>query len=416
MVSFRSALQRVARWCAVVTVAIAPATGQGVRTLVEPDPYTAGDKAALAAAGYVSLGPFPFGNNHTSAMVGELLGTEPLAWIETAHFRIGCALSPLELKGTEEWSRDWIDATRRELTELKRVLPHINVRTKVLDGWLRAHLIALRLEHLYAEVLANLGLREEWFPKRPGADARDAESFRGDGPYLGMREKFTVLLLQKAASHARYTRAYQGIEIGEPIRFHDGAFGCMYWGGSEETGNGLFHNDMALHAHLIFNVAHNLYTCYRGFSHDLPTWFATGLGHWHSRRVCPRFPTYDRRDDQDRDPRSEFWQWDKRVVGMAKFNVFEPLVTFLERDKAGEFNLEQHIESWALVDFLISTHKAATFRFLHALKAPLHGRLRAPTRPELAALQRAALAAAFDCDAEGLEGRWREHLLGKPKR
>lgn len=394
---------------------LAAARAQSVRVEVGPDPYTGGEADALAAAGYVSLGPFEFGTNHNTATVAELLGTEPLAWIETAHFRIGCALSPLEVKGKEEWSRDWIDKTRRELTELKKLLPRVNPRAKVLDPWLRAHLTAWRLEQLYAEVLANLGLREEWFPKEPG-DPRDPEHFRGLGPYLGMQQKYEVLLLRRSASHARYTRAFQGQEIGEPIRYHDGAFGCMYWGASEETADGLFAIDMALHAHLVFNVAHNLYTGYRAFGHDLPAWLSIGLGHWHARRVSPRFPTYDRRDDSDRDPRSAFWEWDQRVWGMTKHGVFEPLATFLERDKPGEFGLEQHIESWALVDFLLTTKKAATFRFLHQLKAPFHGRTRFPTPQELQTRQRDALRDAFDCDAAGLEQQWRDHVLAQRRR
>src|SRR5690606_14746572 len=133
-----------------------------------------------------------------------------------------------------------------------------------------------------------------------------------------------------------------------------------------------FRIDLALHAYLAFNVAHNLYTSYRSFGHDLPAWLITGLAHWHARRVSPRFPTYDRRDASDRDARSKFWDWQARVPGLIKNEVFEPLQQLLDRNNAGAFGLEQHIQAWAVVDYLIATRKQQTFAFLHRLKDPFH--------------------------------------------
>jgi hypothetical protein len=132
--------------------------------------------------------------------------------------------------------------------------------------------------------------------------------------------------------------------------------------------------------------------------------------------VSPRFPTYDRRDETDRDPRSAFWEWDKRVHGLTKHDVFEPLDAFIDRPTAGEYNLEQHIQAWALIDYLLANKRAATFRFLHQLKAPFHARMRMPTEQELQQRQRDALQEAFDCDAAGLEQAWRDHVLEKRPR
>ncbi len=386
--------------------------GQTTRAQVGVDPYTSGKPEALAKAGYVSFGPFPFGEGYTTGSITNLLGTEPLIWIETAHFRLGCALSPVALKGRHDWSREWNKLLKAELKELRKVIPGIKKKVKVLDPWLRAHLMAWRLEKLYAEVLANLGLRDEWFPKQ-SSDPQDAEKFRGLGPYFGMKEKFTVLLLQQAASHARYTRAYHGIEIKDPIRYHDIKFSCMYWGGSEETANGLYRIDLALHTNLTFNIAHNLYTCYRAYGHDLPAWVSTGLSHWHARRVSPRFPTYDRRDDNDGNARSAFWEWDKRVKGLVKNEVFEPLETFMDHEHSGKFGLEQHMQAWALVDYLLTTRKAATFRFLHSLKEPFHARRRVPSSQELRIRQRDAFRDAFDCEPAEMQVQWRKFVLGK---
>lgn len=383
---------------------------QSQRIAAEPDPYTRGEAHLLAKAGYENLGPFAFGTDQTTQGIEELLGTEPLRWIETKHFRIGCSLAAVACSGREEWRKDWLAQIRRELLELQGKLPSVKKRPKVLDPWLRAHLYAHRLEKLYSEVSDVLGVDDAWFPTRRG-DAFAPKEYRGQGPFFGMTEKFTVLLVQTGASHARYMRAYQGIDMSDPMRCFDSEFGCAYWGASEETANGLFRNDHALHANVVFNVAHNLYTCFRGLGHELPPWVATGLGHWHARKITPRFPTYDRKNEHDRNPRSTFWAWQGRVHGLVANRGFEALDTFMDRQDAGVFGLEQQIQSWALVDYLLTHKRSQARNFLHLLKEPILNRRRTPTAHELQVHQRESLIQAFDCDVEDLEAEWHKHVL-----
>lgn len=384
--------------------------GQGQRVKAGPDPYTNNQPKLLAKAGYANLGPFEFGTKQTTGTIEELLGTEPLMWVETEHFKLGCSLPPIALKGREDWRPAWRKQIDAELKELRRVFPGIKKKVKVLDPWLRTHLYAMRLEKIYDEVCEVLGVDDTWFPTRPG-EAIAPKEYRGIGPFFGMKNKLTVLLLRTGASHARYMRAYHGFEMKEPMRMHDVEYSCMYWGCSTETAGGLFHIDHALHANLAFNVAHNLYTSFRGFGHELPAWVVTGLGHWHARKVTPRFPTYDRQHDKDEDPRSAFWEWDVRVHGLVKNNVFEEVAPFIDRLDAGKFRVEQHMQSWALVDFLIK-HKHPQLRaFLMEMKDPFHARRRLPTAQELLVRQREALVRAFDCDVEDLEVAWRSAVL-----
>ena len=182
-------------------------SAQSQRKRAGVDPYTGGDQAQLKPLGYASMGPFELGTGHGTADVEELLGTEPLIWIETAHFRIGCSLSPLALRGPQDWSKDWVKSVRGELGELRPKLPkgRLKKRVKSLDPWLRAHLMAQRLERLYAEVSSVLGRDDAWFVNG-SQNANDPETFAGVGPYLGMAEKQVVLLLQKSGGLARYTR------------------------------------------------------------------------------------------------------------------------------------------------------------------------------------------------------------------
>ncbi len=65
------------------------------------DPYTKNDPERMRKAGYVSFGPFEFGElgskNITSEHVEDHLFYARIIWVETAHFRIGSTLTP--------WSR-----------------------------------------------------------------------------------------------------------------------------------------------------------------------------------------------------------------------------------------------------------------------------------------------------------------------
>jgi len=389
--------------------------GQATRAKAGPDPYTKNEPARLAKLGYDNLGPFAFGTNQTTGTIEELLGTEPLMWVETKHFRLGCALPAMKVKGREAWRRDWQKRVYVEIAELRKSLPGIKKKPKELDPWLRTHLFAMRLENIYSDVLDNLSVEESYFEAK-GIPATVPADYRGEGPFLGMKNKFTVLILRTKSSHARYTNAYHGFEMTEPIRIYDNQFGCMYWGCSTESANGLFHLDPALHAAVAFNVAHNLYTSYRGFSHDLPAWLSTGLGHWHSRKVSPRFPTYDRKNAEDEDPRSGFWQWDVRVHGLVKNEVFEGIEPFIDRKDAGKFGVEQHIQSWTFVDFLLANKKPQFAKFVSRLKDPFHARRRLPTAQEMQIRQRDAVTAAFSCKIEALEGAWRSDVLNNKKR
>jgi hypothetical protein len=142
----------------------------------------------------------------------------------------------------------------------------------------------------------------------------------------------------------------------------------------------------------------------------------TGLAHWHSRRVTPRFPTYDRKDDNDKEARTLFWEWNLRVRGLLKNNAFEPVAAILERPSAGAFGIEQHIQSWALVDFLMTDQKVQAMKFVHDLKAPMFGRRRPPTDAELSARQLECLQQCLGWTPAQFEQAWRAYALGKGSR
>lgn len=371
------------------------------RAEVPLDPYTKGDTASFARLGYGNVGgPFQFGAAHDSAMVTDLLADEPLCWIETTHFRLGCALSTLRLRG--DLGSDSVDQLRAELKVLATKLPNLKSDTRELDPWLRAHLTAQRLERLYSEVAANL--RES---ERDPTATRLAD---GNGPYLGMRERFTVLLLRKSSNLARYTNSYLGGETTNPLRRVDGKLDTALWCAAEECGEATLGHDLALHAHLAFNVACNLYGCYRGTAIDLPPWLLTGLGHLHARAVSTRFPAFERHEDRVRATAGPEWDWSKRTADMGRNGAFQPLPQLWSLTETATFGIEQQLQSWALVDYLIRTRRDQFLRFVRLYKDPFRGRRRATSDAEQLEHHQTPLRQALRLTVHELETEWLEAL------
>lgn len=363
------------------------------------DPHTGGLQAHLAAARYASLGPFPFGTNHDSADVQRLLPDERLCWIETRHFRIGCALPPVEVRG----SREWRARLGGELQVLAARLPGIDPRTKRLDRWLRAHLVAQRAEQLYADVIALLDCSADSFPTDTGEPAQ-GPGFRGVGPYLGMRQKFTILLLARGSNQAAYTEAHHGFASTEPIRLQDARFGALVFVAAGDCGAGIGDDEEALAALLTYHLAFNLYTGYRSFGHHLPAWLPHGLALWHGRAVSAAVPLVDVRNDADR----ESWRrWDLRLATMRKDWSFRPLDDLFARIELSRLDADDALHCWALVQWLLAERRPAFVRLFERMKDPFHGRLRFPTQAELLERQAEALLHAFGVTAAQLEQQWR---------
>src|SRR5262245_20697831 len=167
------------------------AAAQGeIKPFPKVDPYTKDDPGAKEKAGYASYGPFRFGDDHTTSQIETTLGGIPLIWVETEHFKLGSALPEHALTGDAAESKK----LKKELERLAERLPDVKVKVKKLDPWLRLHLFAQRLEDLYAGFLTRFRLAESDFPTAPpDASKKQAGGYMGEGRYLGMPAKFTVL-------------------------------------------------------------------------------------------------------------------------------------------------------------------------------------------------------------------------------
>lgn len=386
----------------------ANAAQQFVPAHADHDPYIGAGALALDSAGYLGLGPFEFGCNHTSLDIVTLLPDERIVWIETPHFRIGCGLPAVSVSG----SREWQEHLRAELTVLSGKLPGINPKTRVLDPFLRAHLCAQRLEVLYRDVLLLLGRSDDDFPAVPGHDPRQPERFLGLGRHLGMQAKFTVLLLAKSTNLQRYTAAHHGWATGDPTRHLDHRVGSLRIVAAGDTAHHIGDDEEALAALLTYHAAQALYSGYRSFGHQLPAWLPHGLALRHARQISTRIPLLPMRDEAQRE---QYRQWQKQLGVMRKDWSFTPLERLFAVVDEARLDPAESLQSWALIEWLASDRGEQLRAFVHAMKAPFHERLRFPTNEELLARQQAALQAAFGTDAVGLEAAWRQQSGPKTK-
>ena len=212
------------------------------------DPYTKNDPKAIAAAGYVSYGPFEFGcigdTPKTTTDIEDKLPYAQILWIETPHFRLGCNLP--------QWSVPMDMPTRTkirtELTELKKKLPKVNPKARRLDPWLRAHLFAWRLEKLYAETQALFGVTDADFPPNPDeVIIEEGKRYMGHGRYLGMKDKYLVLLFEELGTYQQYLSHFVGRDTKYPQRWHFKQVGSLMFATAENCENTDLRHDTAMH-------------------------------------------------------------------------------------------------------------------------------------------------------------------------
>lgn len=363
------------------------------------DPYTKSAPAKVEQAGYVSLGPFRFGDDHTTAQVETALEGVPLIWVETAHFKLGSGLPEYRL-GDDKLERERV---RVELEILATRLPDVKVKTKELDPWLRLHLLALRLETLYADFQRHLGLREGEFPAL-GEDPGDGS--RGRGPWLGMGGKFTVLVFERKADLARYGAAFFGVRAEEPLRRHLALSDSWLYATAGEF-LPADAPDAALACDLAAHVAQNLALGLRGVQGSVPPAVLEGLGHWFARRVDARFPVYSGSDPARLKGPAD---WPGEVRSRVEHQVFPPSAELFVEDPT-TLEWADHLVLWSRFDFLFAREDGAAGHFLRGLKAPLDPAAEPLGAEGQVARALAALEAATGGGLEAFDRAWSEWVL-----
>jgi hypothetical protein len=246
-------------------------------------PYCKGDPALMAKAGIRSHGGFEFGSADTKTIDGQL-ATSDIRWIETAHFELGFAL------GSHKVSVEEKEKFRAELGRLAEVLPAVDPREKILDSWLRTHLYAQRLEDAWKRFLDLMQVKESDFPD--GSKPYDLRGkYMGNGPYMGQKGKYEVLVVSSESTLANYLTQQFGLLIRKTQRWNlpeKEAMSVSINGGADEM-----REDEALHGHMVFNVTNNILDGYKHYSYDTPIWIREGLAHFMEREIEQKYNSFD---------------------------------------------------------------------------------------------------------------------------
>jgi hypothetical protein len=273
-----------------------------------------------------------------------------------------------------------------ELARLRRSLPKVPAKVAVLDRWLRAHLLAQRLEDLCAQTVQLLGVDEARFA-------------RTDAPFLGMRSRLVVLVFADAGGLARYWKGCVDLPFQKPRRHWFKSIDSLLFATAESALGDNVDDDRALHAHLVHYVAQNLILGIGGITHELPTWIQVGYGQWLARAISSELAP----GDGERFVEGE-------VLRLAQSDRLPRAETQLYEFEFDEVKTSDFPTLWSRFDFLASLGKDKLGRFLVQVKRRLSRVVPAPRELVLESQGR-ALAGVYGLGMGELDERWRAYVL-----
>ncbi len=371
------------------------------------DPYTENVEDVWRAAGYEAMGDFAWADGHGSINIEDAVGEEHLIFIETKHFKIGCCLPNYKISREDKIEKKKIED---ELNELREIIPNIPRRVKVLDKWLRLHLFAMRAEKLYANIQSILQISDDDFPTGPG-QLKDGK-YMGEGPYLGMKSKFTLLFFDKESSIGRYRTAFMGQTGIVPIRHlfpHDDTL--LYACAAQNDG---LASDTTMHCAMVYAVTQNLLNGFRHYSHAMPVWLPLGLAHSLARDIDQKRNYFtDKRlyDSEDKN----IWKWDTKTRKRVDYDIavtYDEMTTW-RNSSALAYN--DHVMAWAKVDYLLNEHPDWVAQWLYRMQDSYAGTL-APSPEQQATRDKELVAEIFVFDQGDFESNWQKWVKKNYKR
>jgi hypothetical protein len=371
-----------------------PKDDDEVKKIGPIDPYTGGDAVQMAAAGIVAYGPFPWADHVRTEDVDLVLGEGRVLWVESAHFRFGCNLRSIawpEAQGPKKALQDEIKALRKKL-------PKVAEKPKRIDPWLRLHLAVQRAEKAYGEFQQLLGATDADFPPRG--------NLPGEGVYLGMPDKFLLLLFQKKSDMARYMEHFcQRKENASMRYYHDKT--CQLLQAMAAEGLEGF-DESGLHGHMVYALWHNLMNGYNGFHFPLPLWLSEGLAHWYARKVESNSLNIQIKDDEAVAAEKQD-NWPVKVRKRAQHDgTWIPFDAMAELAQWQEMGYQAHSQSWSRIDYLMQTDRAKVGLLLKKLKhVPSDGTYEAQGA-QLRKLAKEFLFELFAFDGASFDQKWRD--------
>ena len=361
-------------------------------------PYCGGDPELMEKAGLVSHGGFEFGKGETKD-IDRLLATSDIRWIESRHFELGFALGSHKVKQEEK------KKIRAELGRLAEVLPEVDPKKKILDPWLRSHLYAQRLEDTWDRFLEIMQLEEDDFPESGPWNMQG--KYMGEGPYVGQKGKFEVLLLPSEASSVMYLKNQFGLLIKLTQRWNlidrDTISVTIH------TDQGGLRDDQALHGHLVFNQTINLLDGYKHYSYDTPIWIREGLAHYVEREINPKFNTFDSSEGAVAEVTRKS-KWQPEVRKLVQRDKAPRMAALIALKGYAELELEHHFTTWSMIDYLLQTNHDG----FACLNDRLHGVMNEQGIPDgsnISDVHRAAFKECLGMSYAQFDAAWREWVI-----
>ncbi|MCZ6596220.1 MAG: hypothetical protein O7B99_01125 [Planctomycetota bacterium] len=359
-----------------------------------------GNPDLMTPAGIVSHGVFPFGTDNTKE-TDIFLATSDIRWIETEHVRIGFGLGSYKVSEKEK------KKLRAELIELQEHFPDIEPKKKILDPWYRVHLFALRVEKAYDRFLELIRKEQRDFPE-VGDQWMIGRPYMGEGPHLGQKEKYEILIVETPAEQVTYLREHFGLLIKKTQRWNvverDALTVTMH------IRQGQLRVDTALHGHVVFNLAHCMLDGYKHYSYDTPLWIHEGLAHFMEREVSPRWNSFDSTEGSIAEQtRKE--KWIPQVKKMINGRKAPRMAELMNLQSYAAFELEHHYATWSMTKFLVEEHANG----YACLNDELHGLKDAEGYPDGSNMRdthRKAFQTCLGMSYAQFDQAWKEWALG----
>lgn len=384
------------RLAALALLALAASAGAQERC-----PWCKDDPALLAAAGLVGHGPMDVGKPRADARRGsdvlrEELPASQWVFLESAHLRLASALDAENVSGKD---RERVEA---DLARLRVHLPDVPLKARRLDPWLRAHLIVLRAEELYARFQRLLGVSDADFPDRRGEGP-----YMGDGPYLGERDKFEIVVHASRRSHQAFTLDLCGVSITDSLRWHLNPPHKLVVSIPAEDAD--LARDRGLEAHVAHNLSHLFLCAYKHFSYDPPIWLDEGLAHLIEKEVDPDSTTTDGDEGAMRETHAPS-DWPARAAKLAAAGKAPTFAQLLHAKSFGELDMDAQICAWSRLRFLADLHPQALAAFLGGVKGQLDA-AGYPSGEDLPGLQRRLLKELWGWTPADFDAAWLAWVL-----
>lgn len=375
---------------AAVLAAAAPLAAQGRAKRVCT---VCGNDAALLARNGMNHGPFPFGKSSSDAIEKQYLFLP--VWIETPHVRMGVDLDTWKVPEEER------KAYRAELEELAKKWPAIDPKKTTLDPWLRAHLLADRVERFYSRFMTLMGSNDGLFSDP------DKNLMSGWGRYAGEGDKYELMIFRGRSLYGEYMQNNWGLKYIKPQRWNNIERDCLWFGFCQEEDE--IRHDQHVHNMVLHNLAHNLMDGYCHYSYEMPVWITEGFAHWAELENDPRFHMFDFVEGVFQEPRNVS-NWPGEVRKMVAAGDIVPFTQLLYRKSFAELDFDDHLMAWSKIDFLIKTDPVKFGQFITTLKSRRDERGYSDGS-KMDDAQRDALKKYYGWTWQQAEDQWKEWVL-----